>query len=102
MPKCADPRRPACWIHAHAARFRVVAAITIHTDFEGGRLGRVEQVAPGHFRCGVAGQSDQDGRNRQANWYYLRIDGCRGREVTVDLVDLPGDYDYKPNRRIGQ
>ncbi len=74
------------------------AGITIHTDFEGGRLGRVEQVGPAHFRCGVAGQSDQDGRNRQANWYYFRVDGGRGREVTIDLVDLPGEYNYKPNR----
>jgi hypothetical protein len=78
--------------------FALFAAITIHTDFEGGRLGRAEQVASGHFRCGVAGQSDQDGRNRQANWYYFRVDGCRGRDLIVDLVDLPGEYNYRPNR----
>jgi dienelactone hydrolase len=89
---------PAARTAAYDFLAEALSDITIHTDFEGGRLGRVEQVAPAHFRCGVAGQSDQDGRNRQANWYYFRVDGCRRREVTVDLVDLPGEYNYKPNR----
>jgi hypothetical protein len=71
-------------------------AATIHANFEGGSLGRVEQVAPTHFRCAVRGEGDQDGRNRQANWYYFRLEGVAGRELTIDLVDLVGEYNYRP------
>ncbi len=76
----------------------VIGGAAIRTDFEGGRLGRIERAGDAHFLCGVAGESDQDKRNRQANWYYFRVDGAAGREITVDLVDLPGEYNYKPNR----
>jgi hypothetical protein len=50
------------------------------------------------IRCGVKGESDQDGRNRQANWYYFRVDGGKGQALTIDLIDLPGEYNYRPNR----
>jgi hypothetical protein len=72
---------------------------TIQTNFEGGNIGRVEQVSPLHFRIGAKGEKDQDGRNRQANWYYFRLEGLTpGTPVTVDMVDLPGEYNYKANR----
>ena len=74
------------------------AAVTIHADFEGGSLGPVEPACENHYRCHLKGQTDQDGRNRQANWYYFRVDGARGRALTLDLVDLPGEYNYQPNR----
>ena len=74
------------------------AAASIHTDFEGGALGRIEKVSPTHFRLGARGESDQDGRNRQANWYCFRVDGAGRDELTFDIVDLPGEYNYKPNR----
>jgi hypothetical protein len=73
----------------------LLLAASIHTDFLGGNLGKVEWVTPVHARCAVAGESDQDGRNRQANWYYFRIDGARGQELTLDLVDLAGEYNYQ-------
>jgi Zinc carboxypeptidase/Cytosolic carboxypeptidase N-terminal domain len=76
----------------------LLAATTIHTDFEGGSLGRVEKVSAVHFRLGAKGEKDQDGRNRQANWYYFRVDGAPKIEILLDIVDLPGEYDYKPNR----
>lgn len=75
--------------------FLLAAAITFHADFEGGALGRVERAGPAHFRCAVPGQSDQDNRNRQASWYYFRIDGAQGKTVTVDLVQLLGEYNYR-------
>ncbi|MCU1258999.1 MAG: hypothetical protein JWO80_1884 [Bryobacterales bacterium] len=70
----------------------------VHTDFEGGSLGKVEQVSPTHFRLAVKGESDQDGRNRQANWYYFRVDGASSKPLTLDIVNLPGEYNYKPNQ----
>lgn len=76
----------------------VAKPISIVTGFEGGALGKIEQVAATHFRCGVKGESDQDGRNRQANWYYFRVDGAKGKPLTIDLVDLSGEYNYRPNR----
>jgi len=74
-------------------------AATIHTDFEGGALGRVEKVSDSHFRLAVKGEADQDHRNRQANWYYFRVDEASpSRPLTFDIVDLPGEYNYQPNR----
>ena len=48
--------------------FLLVSAVTIHTDFEGGCLGQIQKVSDSHFRLAVKGESDQDHRNRQANW----------------------------------
>ena len=76
----------------------LAAAATIHTDFEGGCLGRIQKVSDTHFRLGAKGESDQDGRNRQANWYYFRVDDAGSRELTLDIVDLAGEYNYQPNR----
>ena len=76
-------------LSASATEIRVVA------NFEGGSVGKVEQVSPTHLRCGVKGQSDQDHRNRQANWYYFELINLPHQPVTVDLVDLAGEYNYK-------
>ena len=76
-----------------------LAAIqVIHTGFEGARLERVEPVRATHFRCHLRGDVDQDKRNRQANWYYFRIDGAKDQEVIIDLTNLPGEYNYQLNR----
>lgn len=73
----------------------LAAQIVATANFEGGNIGKVEIVAPAHLRCAVQGQSDQDHRNRQANWYYFRLDNLpRRRPVIVDLVNLAGEYDY--------
>jgi hypothetical protein len=71
---------------------------TIHTDFEGGSLGKIEKVSDTHFRLAAKGESDQDHRNRQANWYYFRVDGASSQPLTFDIVNLPGEYNYQPNR----
>jgi hypothetical protein len=73
-------------------------SISIHVDFDGAALGKIIRVTETHFRCGVKGESDQDGRNRQATWYYFRVDGAKDQAFTLDLVDLPGEYNYRPNR----
>jgi len=72
------------------------SAVSISTDFEGGCLGKIERVSETQFRCAVPGQVDHDGRNRQASWYYFRVDGAKGREITVVLTDLKGEYNYRP------
>lgn len=54
-------------------------------------------MGPQHLICAVKGQADQNGRNRQANWYYFRLDGLRrGEEVQIDFIDLVGEYNFKP------
>jgi len=66
--------------------------------FDGGSLGRVEKAAENHWRAHLAGEADQDSRNRQANWYYFQIEATPNEPLTIDLVSLPGEYNYKPNR----
>lgn len=73
--------------------------INVKTDFPGGNIGQVEVVNDVFLRARVAGQKDQDGRNRQANWYYFEVHGApQGRDFRIDLMDLPGEYNYQPNR----
>lgn len=72
------------------------AAVSIRSDFEGGSIGTVRQLAPGHFSCAVKGEVNQDKRNRQASWYYFQVDGSAGRELTLDLVEIMGEYNYVP------
>jgi len=71
------------------------AQIAIRTNFEGGNLGRVTVVSPTHLRCAVQGQADHDGRNRQADWYYFELTNLPRDAVTIDLVELAGEYDYR-------
>ena len=73
----------------------LLARIAVTTDFEGGNVGKVEHVSPTHLRCAVAGQADQDGRNRQADWYYFRLDHLPKQPITLDLVNLGGEYNYQ-------
>ncbi|MDQ6663065.1 MAG: M14-type cytosolic carboxypeptidase [Acidobacteriota bacterium] len=76
----------------------LLSAATVHTDFDGGSLGPVRKISETHFRLGAKGEKDQDGRNRQANWYYFRVDKAGSHELTFDIVDLAGEYNYKANR----
>lgn len=80
----------------------LLLAIPAHSqitwNFEGGSLGRVERAAGNHWRAHLAGESDQDRRNRQANWYYFQVDAAPNEPILIDLVSLPGEYNYKPNR----
>lgn len=75
--------------------------ITVACDFEAGSIGKVECLTETHLRCPVVGQSDQDKRNRQPSWFYFRLDGVAGRELTIDLTSLAGEYNYKPHNGRG-
>src|SRR5579883_1334039 len=77
------------------AAFLLFAGIGVSTNFEGGNVGKVEQVSPAHLRCAVEGQADQDHRNRQASWYYFELTRLPREQVTIDLVDIAGEYNYK-------
>jgi len=74
-------------------------AATVTWNFDGGSADKVEPVSERHFRVYAHGQTDQDGRNRQASWYYFRVDNVQpGVEYTFDMVGLPGEYNYQPNK----
>jgi len=76
----------------------LAASIAIVSNFEGGNIRKVEQAGPAHFRIHLPGDVDQDGRNRQANWYSFRVDGAKGQALALDIVSIPGEYNYKPNK----
>jgi len=79
----------------------LLLAVTVRTNFEAGRIGRVEQVSENDWRCAVPGETDQDGRNRQPSWFYFRMDGVRGRELTIELAGLHGEYNDRPHDGSG-
>jgi hypothetical protein len=65
-------------------------------NFESGSAGKIEVVATDHVRVAVRGQSDQNHRNRQANWYYFKLEHLTpGKPFTLDLVDLLGEYNFQ-------
>jgi len=72
-------------------------SISLDWNFEGGSLAKVERTGETSFRCHLQGQVDQDGRNHQASWYYFRVHGAKGRTFSFTMVDLAGEYNYRPN-----
>lgn len=71
--------------------------ITVTADFEAGSTGKVEWLSGNHMRCTVAGEADQNRRNAQPSWFYFRLDGVAGRDLTIDLTGFGGEYDLKPD-----
>ena len=71
-------------------------SITFNTNFEDATIGRIEKIDEVTFRCHVAGQSDERGRNRQANWYYFRMDHVKGKSLAITLTDFVGEYNDTP------
>jgi hypothetical protein len=81
---------------AFSAQAQTAATITFNTNFEGASLGKIECVGPGHYVCAVRGEYNEAGRNRQASWYYFRMDNVRDRDLTIELTDLVGEYNNRP------
>jgi hypothetical protein len=73
------------------------ASPKFEASFPGGSLGPVKAIGASHYRVGVKGQYDENSRNRQASWYYFRVSGP-DQELTIDLADLPGEYNFQPTR----
>ena len=57
---------------------------------------KVEKTGDAAFRCSVEGQHDERGRNRQASWYFFRMDHVLGRDISLTLTDLVGEYNDRP------
>lgn len=74
----------------------IAQPITFNKNFESAALGKIEVVGEGRYRVFVEGQQDARGRNRLANWYYFRMNGVKGRDITLTLTDLVGEYNDKP------
>jgi hypothetical protein len=70
--------------------------VLFDTGFEDASLGQIEVLGENTFRLHVAGQSDERGHNRQANWYSFRMEHVAGRDLTLTLTDFIGEYDDKP------
>ncbi|HEY3439566.1 MAG TPA: M14-type cytosolic carboxypeptidase [Paludibaculum sp.] len=73
-------------------------AVTLSSSFEGGNIRDVQHLGPTSLRISIPGETDQDGRNRQANWYYFRLDHVKGKALTLELTNLAGEYNYQPNK----
>ncbi|MDB6041257.1 MAG: hypothetical protein JWM99_5098 [Verrucomicrobiales bacterium] len=76
--------------------FAAVPAITFSKDFEDGSLGKVERIGDTVFRCAVEGQHDERGHNRQASWYFFRMNHVLDRDLSLTLTDLVGEYNDIP------
>lgn len=79
----------------------LAAAITVSTDFEAGNIGDVKHLSGNHLQINVAGEDDQDGRNHQPSWFYVRLDGAANRELTIDIGGLEGEYNYRKHDGSG-
>lgn len=84
-----------------AAGLMAAPPYRVSTNFEAGNAGRVEVVSDTHIRVAVNGEVDQDKRNRQPSWFYFRLDGVAGRELTIELDQLHGEYNYRPHKGTG-
>src|SRR5262245_38231419 len=67
--------------------------------FESGSIGRIERLGENEYRLHVAGQQDSRGHNRQATWYYFRMEHVAGRELTLHFTDFLGEYNDVPDKR---
>lgn len=87
---------PMAWLLGYQSISMAQSAVSFASDFEGGSLGEVTKVGTNHWRCAVEGESDWDDRNRQASWYFFRVQGVQHQPITLELTQLLGEYNYKP------
>lgn len=72
------------------------APVLFNTAFDSASLGRIEQLGETEFRLHYEGQQDARGRNRQATWFYFRMDQLAGREITLHFTSIRGEYNDRP------
>ena len=86
---------------AAAPAAETVKPVRFNTAFESGSIGVIEQLGPDEYRLNVRGQQDARGRNRQATWFYFRMDDVAGRELTIRLSAFRGEYNERPSTPAG-
>jgi hypothetical protein len=79
-----------------AASTSLAKPVLFNTAFESGSLGKIEKLSETEFRLHVKGQQDARGRNRQATWFYFRMDDVGGRELTLRFTSFKGEYNDRP------
>ncbi len=75
-------------------------AIKIASDFDRGSIGELKEISPGLLRGTTQHWVQPNAQNDQRYWFYFRMDGVAGREVTVELTDIYGLYRGRPHRSI--
>jgi hypothetical protein len=75
--------------------------VSFNTSFESGSLGVIEQLGDNEYRLNVRGQQDAYGRNRQATWFYFRMDDVAHRALTLRLSSFRGEYNHRPSTPAG-
>jgi hypothetical protein len=75
--------------------------VLFNTAFESGSIGLIEKLSDDEYRLHVRGQQDARGRNRQATWFYFRMDDVGGRELTLRLAAFRGEYNERPSTPAG-
>ncbi len=73
-----------------------VKPVLFNTAFDSASIGLIEKVSETEFRLHIRGQQDSRGRNRQATWFYFRMDDVAGRELTIRLTSFKGEYNDRP------
>jgi hypothetical protein len=70
--------------------------VLFNTAFESGSLGKIEKLSETEFRLHLKGQQDARGRNRQATWFFFRMNEVSGRELTLRFTSFKGEYNDRP------
>src|SRR5687768_5496393 len=78
-----------------------VKPVLFNTAFESGSIGLIEKLNEEEFRLHVRGQQDARGRNRQATWFYFRMDDVANRDLTVRLAAFRGECNERPSTPAG-
>ena len=78
-----------------------VKPVLFNTAFESGSIGLIEKLSEEEFRLHVRGQQDARGRNRQATWFYFRLDEVANRDLTIRLAGFRGEYNERPSTPAG-
>ena len=78
-----------------------VKPVLFNTAFESGSIGLIEKLGEEEFRLHVRGQQDARGRNRQATWFYFRMDDVANRDLTIRLAAFRGEYNERPSTPAG-
>jgi hypothetical protein len=78
------------------AQFSDPHPVFFNKAFESASIGDIDKLGDNEFRFHVIGQQDSRGHNRQATWYYFRMENVAGRELTLHFVDFKGEYNDVP------